>query len=459
MRLVESPMRRFAWTVAAVPFVSAVFPDRGLGDPSFNGHTYMLTSQQYFGVDDDNPNPDQPDWLDAEAEAVAQGCHLVTVNDQAENQWLVATFGTNRWIGFTDLGSEGTFHWISGEASGFTNWQSGQPDNVGGEDSAHLTAGDGQWNDLGNPSSTPGLAPMYGIIECNPGDLGTAFTYQGSLENGGGPVTDTCDFRFGLWDDEAAGSEVGDSPHTVNAVAVTEGVFTTTVDFGPGSIDGTARWLEIEVQCPGDAGFVLLEPRVELTPTPHAIRASEGVGPPNALEVDQATGKVGIGTTTPTEALDVVGTAQVTALKMPTGAAAGRVLTSDATGLAAWLPATVSWSGITGGPFDSASSIVAWGDNGSGQTNVPAPNADFIAVAAGFDYSLGLKALLADVNLDGRVDLADHVGMVACLAECIHNNPVRRGWVAAPTDWTWSTAQWYAGEPDCLVTMDAIPSR
>jgi len=107
----------------------------------------------------------------------------------------------------------------------------------------------------------------------------------------------------------------------------------------------------------------------------------------------------------------------------------------------------------------SDGSIVAWGDSEYGQTNVPVPNADFIAVAGGADHSLGLKALMADLNLDGRVDLADHVGMVACLAECIHNNPVRRGWVAAPTDWTWSTAQWYAGEPDCLVTMDAIPSR
>ncbi|MGD8398716.1 MAG: hypothetical protein PVG11_07655, partial [Anaerolineae bacterium] len=30
--------------------------------------------------------------------------------------------------------------------------------------------------------------------------LGTAFTYQGRLEDGGEPVTDDCDFRFGLWD-------------------------------------------------------------------------------------------------------------------------------------------------------------------------------------------------------------------------------------------------------------------
>ncbi len=64
----------------------------------------------------------------------------------------------------------------------------------------------------------------------------------------------------------------------------------------------------------------------------------------------------------------------------------------------------------------SDGSIVAWGHNGSGETSVPAPNADFIAVAAGYFRSLGIKALRADLNLDGRVDSADHVGMVACLA-------------------------------------------
>ncbi len=36
-------------------------------------------------------------------------------------------------------------------------------------------------------------------------------------------------------------------------------------------------------------------------------------------------------------------------------------------------------------------SIVAWGANGDGQCNVPSPNSDFVAVAAGNHHSLGLK--------------------------------------------------------------------
>ncbi len=36
--------------------------------------------------------------------------------------------------------------------------------------------------------------------------------------------------------------------------------------------------------------------------------------------------------------------------------------------------------------------IAAWGYNGSGQCDVPSPNSGFIAVAAGGDHSLGLRA-------------------------------------------------------------------
>jgi len=36
-------------------------------------------------------------------------------------------------------------------------------------------------------------------------------------------------------------------------------------------------------------------------------------------------------------------------------------------------------------------SVVAWGDNSSAQCNVPAPNAHFLAVAAGEVHSLGVK--------------------------------------------------------------------
>jgi len=47
-------------------------------------------------------------------------------------------------------------------------------------------------------------------------------------------------------------------------------------------------------------------------------------------------GNVGIGTLSPTQKLDVAGTAQMTGFKMPTSASSGYVLTSDASGVGTW---------------------------------------------------------------------------------------------------------------------------
>ena len=41
--------------------------------------------------------------------------------------------------------------------------------------------------------------------------------------------------------------------------------------------------------------------------------------------------------------------------------------------------------------------------------------------------------------------------------EYIHANPVRRGLVATPEDWPWSSARWYAGFDDVMLGMDEPP--
>lgn len=57
-------------------------------------------------------------------------------------------------------------------------------------------------------------------------------------------------------------------------------------------------------------------------------------GAATGLIVDQ--GNVGIGTQTPAQKLDVAGIIQTLGFKMPTGASAGKVLTSDANGVGTW---------------------------------------------------------------------------------------------------------------------------
>ncbi|MCE2929372.1 MAG: hypothetical protein LW817_07065, partial [Candidatus Caenarcaniphilales bacterium] len=63
----------------------------------------------------------------------------------------------------------------------------------------------------------------------------------------------------------------------------------------------------------------------------------------NQLYVDTSATNVGIGTTTPTEKLEVAGTMQTTGFKLTTGAGNNYILTSDAVGLASWTnPSSIS---------------------------------------------------------------------------------------------------------------------
>lgn len=103
-------------------------------------------------------------------------------------------------------------------------------------------------------------------------NLDTGFTYQSRLTDSDGPVSDACDFTFGLWDAASGGSQVG----VVNksGMMVENGRFTVQLDFGPGAFTGDARWLAISVDC-GD-GAQSLTPRQPLTATPYALSLMPG---------------------------------------------------------------------------------------------------------------------------------------------------------------------------------------
>lgn len=99
--------------------------------------------------------PQNFNWVMAEAYAQALGGHLVSINDRAEQEWLVRTFGGTQlmWIGLTDAAYEGWWSWTSGEPITFTNWYPGEPNDwkgcySGGEDYVQMNyGGPGLWND------------------------------------------------------------------------------------------------------------------------------------------------------------------------------------------------------------------------------------------------------------------------------------------------------------------------
>lgn len=97
----------------------------------------------------------------------------------------------------------------------------------------------------------------------NAGPLGTAFTYQGSINYAGNPVDELADMRLSLWTDQVpVGTQIGatieysfepgaDAP----AIIVADGLFTVDLDFGVTPFDGQDVYLEIEVRLPsGPAG-------------------------------------------------------------------------------------------------------------------------------------------------------------------------------------------------------------
>lgn len=68
-------------------------------------------------------------------------------------------------------------------------------------------------------------------------------------------------------------------------------------------------------------------------------------------------------------------------------------LTSWISQLATGLACAVVFHLLAAVPVDAAGGpVVGWGSDSSGQCDVPAPNADFVAIAAGWRHSLGLKA-------------------------------------------------------------------
>ncbi len=92
-------------------------------------------------------------WVDAEADCVKQGGHLLSMHDLKMQTFAIngafAIQDTDWWIGLSDLKAEGTYVWTDGTPFNFNKWAGGEPNNAGDEDCAHLApwAG-GDWNDI-----------------------------------------------------------------------------------------------------------------------------------------------------------------------------------------------------------------------------------------------------------------------------------------------------------------------
>jgi len=114
-----------------------------------------------------------PSWTTARDAAAArtyfglQG-YLVTSISAGENAFIAAKLSGQGWLGASDAAAEGVWKWVTGPENGtqfwsgnyngtvvtYANWNTGEPNDVGGEDYGQFIA-NGLWNDL--PVSITGM--------------------------------------------------------------------------------------------------------------------------------------------------------------------------------------------------------------------------------------------------------------------------------------------------------------
>jgi hypothetical protein len=121
---------------------------------------------------------------------------------------------------------------------------------------------------------------------------GTAFYFQGRLNDGGTSANGVYDLRFALYDASTNGNLIS-GPLTNYAATVSGGLFETTVNFGS-VFTGTNYWLALGVRTnltiPSTNTFTLIWPRQPLLPTPYAIFANSASNVLGTLSATQLVG-------------------------------------------------------------------------------------------------------------------------------------------------------------------------
>lgn len=109
--------------------------------------------------------------------------YLATVRSREESEFILSKTKGTGWIGASDAAQEGRWEWVTGPDSSihfwqgnyngyavngeYTNWGSGEPNDLNGEDYAHILyhIERGSWNDLPNGGTGGDFTPQGFLVE------------------------------------------------------------------------------------------------------------------------------------------------------------------------------------------------------------------------------------------------------------------------------------------------------
>jgi len=196
----------------------------------YGGSNYYCTLEPYT-------------WDQGSSLCQSNGGYLTTINDAGENEFLANILTIQScYIGLNDVQQEGTFSWVNGEPSNYTNWYPGQPNNFNGIQDHCEMLSNGQWNDqyyykkLECVCEMPGALTITQIAGPPPGSLfqkGTTTTITYQATDGCGNSA-TCSFDITIEGDNCDPNGMNAESCWIESVRFDQYKLTSGNDWGYG---------------------------------------------------------------------------------------------------------------------------------------------------------------------------------------------------------------------------------